>query len=68
METKYQMAKDSKIILCEGTDCPIANSCAFYNEGMDLTKTLHWGKIPYDHQKKSCKYYEEIDIDIPFNN
>ena len=60
--------ESKKIILCEGTGCPLAETCNFHNTTMDKTKTLHWGKIPYDHLKKKCNYYEEIDIDEPINN
>ena len=60
--------KAKKIILCEGTGCPIKDKCAFWNESMDKSKTVHWGLIPYNHERGKCNYFEEIDIDIPFND
>jgi hypothetical protein len=55
-----------RIILCEGTKCPLAEKCDKYCPTMDKTKTVHWGIIPYNHQKGKCSYFKESDIDLPF--
>jgi hypothetical protein len=62
------MGDRKKIILCEGTGCPLIETCAFYNPTMVKAKTDHWGIIPYDPIKGKCSWYEEIDIDEPINN
>lgn len=61
------MKEKGKIILCSGEGCPLKDACAFYCPTMDKRKTLHWGKIPYKHEKNKCSEYEPKEPDI-FND
>jgi hypothetical protein len=55
--------KEEKVIptLCD-FKCPKHESCAFYCEGMDKTKTRHWGSLPFEVMKGRC--YQKIELDI----
>lgn len=56
-----------RITLCQGTGCPLAESCAFYCPTLDPVTTDHWSPVPYGRNSKrsGCFYYEEIEIDLP---
>lgn len=56
---------ENKIILCIGTNCPISETCGLYCPTMDLTKTLHKGRVPYNHEKKKCNFWIEKENDDP---
>jgi hypothetical protein len=43
--------------LCEGTGCPLKESCARYLPDLVRRNTVHWDPIPYNEYKKSCFYY-----------
>jgi hypothetical protein len=62
------MKEKKTIVLCIGTDCPIADTCAFYCPTMDLSKTKHKGVVPYNHEKGKCNFWEEKEEDEPIKN
>ena len=47
----------SDITKCEGTDCPLKETCYRYTASADDMWQSYFVEIPYDKEKKECKYY-----------
>lgn len=47
--------------LCDFSECPLKEKCARYLEGLDRTKTDHFGNYPFKNGK--CNYFEPFTED-----
>jgi hypothetical protein len=56
------MANNKDRILCD-YKCPLHDKCRNYVEGFDKTKTMHWGKDPFNYQKGKCSGFEPFSED-----
>lgn len=42
--------------VCRGDGCPIKTSCARYKSVINFKKEPHLATVPYDHERKTCKF------------
>lgn len=55
------MADNKKTILCDFAQCPLHTQCAFFCEGFDRERTLHYGAYPYEVMVGRCFEQKEED-------
>lgn len=45
------------ITMCEGLSCPLKESCHRFTANKNELYQSYFVDIPYDNEKKECKYY-----------
>jgi hypothetical protein len=60
------MKQKKSYVLCEGTGCPLKETCARYQEDLNRRTTNYFEPVPYQHNKPvpfkngtNCFYYDD---------
>ena len=52
------------ITKCEGTDCPLKESCFRFKSKANEYWQAYFTKVPFNEESDSCEHYWEVSEDI----